>query len=324
MDAIFYRSFLGTYVHPSRGKAYDLAATESHGRSWTNVQLLHKWKVLPARAEIAIRRVKWWQAMTEHNHAHLQTMAAILGQLPDGPQTLTSEGVPAHTANPFAVRRDCPWETVCAVPLFCICQLGSSSTPPWGFFSLCYCRGGVSNLVFARVSGSLFHFSCFADTPFGDTFNLHDWRNGKDNGAQYEYPTQPTTRHHPRLTRSSGFGFLHVRNLPVYLRCIQASTTALCPVSRFMMRVSTSRAALLGRLRTQPITCGTALSQAITSDHRPLLWASEVSPDSKDQNTSYSATSGNTIRAEMITDCSVADFIFSNSLNSEFSCIFVM
>ena len=49
------------------------------------------------------RRVTWWQAMTEHNHAHLQTMAAIWGQLPDGPQTLTSEGVLPHTANPFAV-----------------------------------------------------------------------------------------------------------------------------------------------------------------------------------------------------------------------------
>ena len=61
----------------SKGKAHDHAATESHGRSWTNAQLLHKWKVLPARAEIAIRRVKWWQATTEHNHAHLQTMAAI-------------------------------------------------------------------------------------------------------------------------------------------------------------------------------------------------------------------------------------------------------
>ena len=50
--------------------------TERHGRSWTNGQLVHRWKVLPARAEIAIRRVKW-QAMTEHNHAHLQTKAAI-------------------------------------------------------------------------------------------------------------------------------------------------------------------------------------------------------------------------------------------------------
>ena len=70
----------------SKGKAHDRAATESHS------QLLQKWKVLPARAEIAIRRVKWWQAMTEHNHAHLQTMAAIWEQLPDGPQTLTTAG----------------------------------------------------------------------------------------------------------------------------------------------------------------------------------------------------------------------------------------
>ena len=81
----------------------DYAATESHGRRRTNAQLLHEWKVLPARTEIAIRRVKWWQAMMEHSHAHLQTMAAIWRQLPVEPQTLTAEGVLAPTANPFAV-----------------------------------------------------------------------------------------------------------------------------------------------------------------------------------------------------------------------------
>ena len=60
----------------SKGRAYDSAATESHGRSWTNAQILQV-EALPARAEIAIRRVKWWEAMTEHNHADMQTMAAI-------------------------------------------------------------------------------------------------------------------------------------------------------------------------------------------------------------------------------------------------------
>ena len=63
----------------SKGRAYDSAATESQVRSWTNAQLLHKWEVLPARAEIPIRRVKWVQAMTEHNHAHLQTNGGDLG-----------------------------------------------------------------------------------------------------------------------------------------------------------------------------------------------------------------------------------------------------
>ena len=87
----------------SNCKAYEIAPNERHGRSWTNDQLLHKWRVLPARTEIAIRRVKWWQAMTEHNHAHLQTMAAIWGQLPDEAPTLTTEGSLAPTANPFAV-----------------------------------------------------------------------------------------------------------------------------------------------------------------------------------------------------------------------------
>ena len=50
--------------------AYDSTAIESHGRSWTNAQLFRKWKVSLARSEIAIRRIKWWQAMMEHNRAH--------------------------------------------------------------------------------------------------------------------------------------------------------------------------------------------------------------------------------------------------------------
>ena len=41
--------------------------------------------------------------MTEHNHAHLQTMATIWRQLPDEAQTLTAEGFLAPTANPYAV-----------------------------------------------------------------------------------------------------------------------------------------------------------------------------------------------------------------------------
>ena len=87
----------------SLGRTCDSAATESHGRSWTNAQLFHKWKVLPARAEIAVRRVKWWQAMTELKHAHLQAMAAIWRQLPGEAQTLTAQDSSPPTANPFAV-----------------------------------------------------------------------------------------------------------------------------------------------------------------------------------------------------------------------------
>ena len=41
--------------------------------------------------------------MMEYNHAHLQTMAAILEQLPDEARTLTAEGFLAPTANPCAV-----------------------------------------------------------------------------------------------------------------------------------------------------------------------------------------------------------------------------
>ena len=80
-----------------KGRAYDSTASESHVRSWT------KWRVLPAQAKIAIRRIKWWQAMTEHNRAHLQTIAAVWGQLPGEASTLTDEGSQLPTANPFAV-----------------------------------------------------------------------------------------------------------------------------------------------------------------------------------------------------------------------------
>ena len=39
-----------------KGRAYDNASTETDGHSLTNAQLLHKWRVLPFRAEVAIRR----------------------------------------------------------------------------------------------------------------------------------------------------------------------------------------------------------------------------------------------------------------------------
>ena len=88
----------------SKGRAYDSAATESHGRSWTNAQLLHKWEVLPARAEIPIRRVKWVQAMTEHNHAHLQTNGGDLGTASRRGTNIDGRGFfLSSTANSFAV-----------------------------------------------------------------------------------------------------------------------------------------------------------------------------------------------------------------------------
>ena len=47
---------------------------------------------------LAIRRIKRWEAMTEHYRAHLQTVAAIIwGQLPGEPQTLTAEGFLSHS-----------------------------------------------------------------------------------------------------------------------------------------------------------------------------------------------------------------------------------
>ena len=76
----------------SKGRAYDSTAIESHGRSWTNAQLFDKWKVLLARSGIAIRRIKWWQAMTEHNRAHWQTMARFGDSLQARHTTLTDEG----------------------------------------------------------------------------------------------------------------------------------------------------------------------------------------------------------------------------------------
>ena len=96
------KKYVDTYA-PYRMARRAKSQRMSHRHWLTNPQLLHKWRVVPARAEIAIRRVKWWQAMTEHNHAHLQTMAAIWGQLPDEAQTLTAEGFLAPTANLYAV-----------------------------------------------------------------------------------------------------------------------------------------------------------------------------------------------------------------------------
>ena len=75
---------------PCKGKTYDSSTTRRHDRSSTNGHLHHKRKVLPAKAGIAIRRVRWWQAMTADNHAHLQTMVAIGRQLRDEAQTLTA------------------------------------------------------------------------------------------------------------------------------------------------------------------------------------------------------------------------------------------
>ena len=65
-----------------------------HGKPRTNAQLLHERRVLPARAEVAIRRIKRWQAMTEHNRAHLQTMAAIWRHLPGKAHTRKSSPSP--------------------------------------------------------------------------------------------------------------------------------------------------------------------------------------------------------------------------------------
>ena len=88
---------------PERRAEHTTALPRRAMDAMTNAQLLHQWRVPLARAEIAIRKIKWWQAMTEHNRTHLQTMAATCGQLPGEAQTLTEEGSLSPTANPFAV-----------------------------------------------------------------------------------------------------------------------------------------------------------------------------------------------------------------------------
>ena len=59
----------------SKGKAYDSSATESHGRSWTNAELLHKWQVLPARAEIAGEALTLTKELCPQQRTHSQWLS---------------------------------------------------------------------------------------------------------------------------------------------------------------------------------------------------------------------------------------------------------
>ena len=71
----------------SKGKAYDRAATERHGRSWTNAQFLHKWKVLPARADI---RNQESEVVAGNDGAQPHTLADNGGNMGTAPRRATN------------------------------------------------------------------------------------------------------------------------------------------------------------------------------------------------------------------------------------------
>ena len=65
---------------------------DSHVTAMSNVEVLKHWKILPVRAELAVRRIKWLQSMCRHKQAHRQTLVAIFGHIPNEPPTLDEIG----------------------------------------------------------------------------------------------------------------------------------------------------------------------------------------------------------------------------------------
>ena len=63
-----------------RGQAFENSG-EGEKSKWTNLMVFRRWRILPAFAEAALRRVKWLQAMVKAPAAHAQTRAALFGSL---------------------------------------------------------------------------------------------------------------------------------------------------------------------------------------------------------------------------------------------------
>ena len=76
----------------------------------------------------------------------------------------------------------------------------------------------------------------------------------------------------PARKSSYGFGFLDIKNVLACTRRIQVSSTALCPASHCLMRISTHRAALQERPRAQLITCGTIIQTSKFSRQASSSW----------------------------------------------------
>eukprot|EP00974_Lingulodinium_polyedra_P100397 9724950-Lingulodinium_polyedra.AAC.1 len=71
-----------------RGKASWLE--EGQRRSWSNLQVLRHWRILPAVFERAVRLVAWLRSMLSEPSAHRQVVASVWG-------TVHLEGEPAFS-----------------------------------------------------------------------------------------------------------------------------------------------------------------------------------------------------------------------------------
>ena len=80
------------------------AKTVDNGRvrQWSNQQLHEHWRIPPVSVEVAVRRVRWLQAMPRDELNHAQPHAAIFGRFL-GKEVLEEKGGLCEGANPFAV-----------------------------------------------------------------------------------------------------------------------------------------------------------------------------------------------------------------------------
>eukprot|EP00959_Pyramimonas_sp_CCMP1952_P287208 6006284-Pyramimonas_sp.AAC.1 len=71
------------------------AATSCNGphvRSLRNSEVLYRRRILPARGELAVRRIRRLQGMLVHRRARGQTIAAIFGRMQKDRPTLLPGG----------------------------------------------------------------------------------------------------------------------------------------------------------------------------------------------------------------------------------------
>eukprot|EP00959_Pyramimonas_sp_CCMP1952_P452272 9466289-Pyramimonas_sp.AAC.1 len=78
--------------------------TGPHVKTMSNLELLREWKILPARGELAIRRIRWLQQMLRHRFANQQTLTALFGHLGGERPTLDLEGHLRPDANPWVLQ----------------------------------------------------------------------------------------------------------------------------------------------------------------------------------------------------------------------------
>ncbi|CAK0881566.1 unnamed protein product [Prorocentrum cordatum] len=77
-------------------------AHDTHAKVLTNKELMKRWGVVPARAALAMQRVRWLQDMVRHPLAHQQVIAALWGHLEDASSPTDVEGKMTVSTSPYA------------------------------------------------------------------------------------------------------------------------------------------------------------------------------------------------------------------------------